>query len=84
MSGPWLKAALSYTEGDFVRAADIYAGIGAKAQEAYARLRAAESFVHEGRRAEADAELERALAFWRRVGAAAYIREGEALLAETG
>jgi class 3 adenylate cyclase/tetratricopeptide (TPR) repeat protein len=84
MSGPWLKAALAYIEGDFVRAADIYTGIGAKAQEAYARLRAAEAFVHEGRRAEADAELERALAFWRTAGATAYIREGEALLAETG
>ena len=32
--------------------------------------------------AEADAELKRALAFWRSVGATAYVREGEALLAE--
>ena len=36
----------------------------------------------EGRRAEADAELKRSLAFWRSVGATAYVREGEALLAE--
>jgi hypothetical protein len=37
--------------------------------------------VREGRRAEADAELKRSLAFWRSVGATAYVREGEALLA---
>ena len=53
----------------------------APAPEAYARLRAAENLVREGRRAEADAELERSLAFWRTAGATAYVREGEALLA---
>ena len=55
--------------------------MGAGPHEAYARLRAAENLVREGRRAEADAELERALAFWRTAGATAYVREGEALLA---
>jgi class 3 adenylate cyclase/tetratricopeptide (TPR) repeat protein len=78
---PWLEAALACSTGDFQRAAEIYAGIGDKPAEAYARLRAAEKLVAEGRRAEADAELERALEFWRSVGATAYIREGEALLA---
>jgi hypothetical protein len=47
-------------------------------------LRAAEGFVREGRRAEADVELKRALAFWRSVGATAYVREAEALLAAAG
>jgi hypothetical protein len=37
--------------------------------------------VAEGRRAEADAQLEQALAFYRSVGATRYIREAEALLA---
>jgi class 3 adenylate cyclase/tetratricopeptide (TPR) repeat protein len=78
---PWLEAAIAFCTGDFQRAAGIYAEIGDKPEEAYARLRAAEVLVGEGHRAEADAELERALAFWRSVGATAYVREGEALLA---
>ena len=41
----------------------------------------AELLVQDGRRAEADAELERALAFWRTAGATAFIRQGEALMA---
>jgi hypothetical protein len=36
-----------------------------------------------GRRGMADAQLQRALAFWRSVAATAYIREAEALLAAT-
>jgi class 3 adenylate cyclase/tetratricopeptide (TPR) repeat protein len=81
MSNPWLEAALAYAAGDFGAAAEVYARIGALPEEAYARLRAAEAFVREGRRAEADAQLQPALAFWRSVDAAAYVREGEALLA---
>jgi hypothetical protein len=57
--------------------------MGALPEEASARLRAAEALVQEGRRAQADAELNRALAFWRSVGATAYVREGEGLLAES-
>ena len=52
--------------------------------EASARLCAAEALVREGRRAEADVELNLALAFWRSVGATAYVREAEALLAAAG
>ena len=37
--------------------------------------------VEVGSRAEADAELTRALVFYREVGAKCYVREGEALLA---
>jgi class 3 adenylate cyclase/tetratricopeptide (TPR) repeat protein len=81
---PWRAAAAAYVSGDLLGAADQYAAIGALPYEAYARLRAAEAFVREGRRAEADVELEKALAFWRAVGAAAYVREGEALLAAAG
>jgi class 3 adenylate cyclase/tetratricopeptide (TPR) repeat protein len=78
---PWLEAAVAVGTGEFPRAAEIYGAIGQRPEEAYARLRAADVLVGEGRRAEADAELQRALAFWRSVGATAYIREGEALLA---
>jgi tetratricopeptide (TPR) repeat protein len=79
---PWRTAAASYVSGDYAAAADVYAEIGALPEEAYARLRAAEALVGEGRSAEADAELKRSVAFWRSVGATAYVREGEALLAE--
>ncbi len=37
--------------------------------------------MREGRRAEADEQLHRALAFYRSVGAKRYVREGEQLLA---
>ena len=56
---PWRTAAASYVSGDYSAAADVYAEIGALPEEAYARLRAAEAFVGEGRSAEADAELKR-------------------------
>ena len=78
---PWFEAAVACASGDASGAATVYAGMGALPEEAYARLRAAEAFVQDGRRAEADAELQQSLAFWRSVGAAAYVREGEALLA---
>jgi tetratricopeptide (TPR) repeat protein len=81
---PWRKAAAAYVSGDLRGAADVYAAIGALPEEAYARLQAAGVLVREGRRAEADAELRRALAFWRSVGATAYVREGEELLAAAG
>jgi class 3 adenylate cyclase/tetratricopeptide (TPR) repeat protein len=80
---PWRTAAAAYVSGEFRDAADMYSSIGALPEEAYARLRAAEALVGEGRRAEADSELDLALGFWRSVGATAYVREGEALLAES-
>ena len=64
-----------------LRAADVLEEIGYRPGEAYARLRAAKQLVEEGRRAEADVELQHSLAFWREVDATRYVREGEALLA---
>ena len=81
---PWRKAAFAYASDDFRAAAGIYESIGARPEEANARLRAAEALVAEGRRSDADVELASALAFWRSVGATPYVREGEALLAEAG
>jgi tetratricopeptide (TPR) repeat protein len=78
---PWVEAAAAVCAGEFLRAADVLAEIGYRPGEAYARLRAAKQLVEDGRRAEADVELQRALAFWREVGATRYVREGEALLA---
>jgi hypothetical protein len=78
---PWTVAAAAICAGDFLRAAEVAQEIGFRAGEAYARLRAARQLVDEGRRAEADVELQRSLEFWREVGAARYVREGEALRA---
>ena len=77
----WTDAARLMVSGDFVAAADIYATIGSLPDEADARLRAARALVEAGRRPEADAQLQRALAFYRSVGATRYLRQGEALLA---
>jgi tetratricopeptide (TPR) repeat protein len=81
---PWLEAARAAAVGDFGRTADILGEIGTPSREAFFRLRRAEQLVAEGRRAEADEQLHRALTFYRSVGATRYIREGEALLAATG
>jgi class 3 adenylate cyclase/tetratricopeptide (TPR) repeat protein len=77
----WSDAARAIDEGDLVRAAETLAAMEHRPAEADARLRAAEALMREGRRAEADAQLGRALAFYRSVGATAYVRRGEALLA---
>jgi hypothetical protein len=58
----------------------VFAEMGAPRDEADARLCAAEKLVGEGRRTEADEQLQRALAFYRSVGATRYVREAEALL----
>jgi hypothetical protein len=83
MQTRWIEAATAFVGGDFQRAAEIYAECGSLPDEAYARLRAAEALIADGRRAEGDQELQSALGFYRSVGAAAYIREGEALLARS-
>jgi tetratricopeptide (TPR) repeat protein len=80
---PWLEAAAVMAAGDFERAADRYAQLGSVPDEAFARLRAAEQLMTAGRRAAGEAQLQRALAFYRQVGATAYRREAEALLVES-
>jgi class 3 adenylate cyclase/tetratricopeptide (TPR) repeat protein len=80
-STPWLEAAKLQAEGELSRAADLLGEIGSLPDEALARLRLAEQLIDEGQRPEADVQLGRALAFFRSVGAARYIREGETLLA---
>jgi hypothetical protein len=80
---PWVQAASAICSGELRRATDLLDEIGYRTGEAYARLREAKQLVEEGRHAEADMELSRALAFYREVGATTYVREGEALLAES-
>jgi len=77
----WTGAAKLYAGGEFERAADLYAEMGTLPYEAYARLQAAKALVAQEKRAQADAQLQQALAFYRSVGATRYVREGEARLA---
>ena len=79
----WLDAARGAFEGRFAEAADLFGRMPLRPAEAHARVRAAEQLVAAGRRAEADEQLQRALAFWRSVGATRYIRQAEKLLAAT-
>jgi class 3 adenylate cyclase/predicted ATPase len=78
---PWDRAAEAVLDGRWADAADVYDGMGARPFAALAALLAADAYVSEGRRAEANEQLARALAFWRSVDATRYIRKGEALLA---
>jgi class 3 adenylate cyclase/tetratricopeptide (TPR) repeat protein len=81
ISTRWLEAASAFAHGRFDEAAGVLAEIGAVAEEALLRLRAAEALVEAGRRAEADSQLQQALRFYRSVGATAYIREAEGMFA---
>jgi tetratricopeptide (TPR) repeat protein len=78
---PWTRAGAAFGRGDSAGAADICSELGAVTQEAYARLAAARQLVEAGTRREADEQLQRALAFYRSVGATRYVRQGETLLA---
>ena len=80
---PWVQVAVAISEGRLGQAVDRLADMGARTFEAAVRLRYAAQLVSGGRRAEADAQLQQALAFYRSVGATRYIRESEALLAVT-
>jgi len=78
---PWVRAAHAFAAGDLRRAADICGEMGALSEEARDRLWLAQELIEQNRRAEADVELQLALAFYRSVGATRYIREAEGLLA---
>jgi hypothetical protein len=81
-ANPALDATLVYAAGELDRAADLFSRVSVP-DEAYVRLEAARAHAQAGRRGEADAQLRKALAFYRSVGATRYIREAEALLAAT-
>jgi class 3 adenylate cyclase/tetratricopeptide (TPR) repeat protein len=80
---PWKDASIATAEGDYATAAEIFGSRGAVESEAFLRLREAEQLIEAGRRSEADVHLQKALAFYRTVGATRYIREAEALLRES-
>jgi tetratricopeptide (TPR) repeat protein len=78
---PWLEAARAIAAGDFGSAALVYGRIGAKPDEAAARVRAAAALAAAGMREEAEAELRPAAAFYLSVGAEASRAEAERQLA---
>ncbi len=82
-SSPGHKAMIAVLHGDFVEAAALYAEAGILLFEAEARLRAAEQLLGKGRRAEGEAQLEKALVFYRPIGATLFVERGERLLAKS-
>jgi class 3 adenylate cyclase/tetratricopeptide (TPR) repeat protein len=72
-ASPWRAGSLSIAAGQLARAADIYGEAGSFAQEAYTHLRAAEA-------EDAGAQLDKAIAFFRRAGATAYLARAERLV----
>src|SRR5262249_37170525 len=76
---PFENVARAGIEGDESGAAALFAAMGSPTFEAHHRLAAAENLLAAGRREEGEAELERALAFYRSVGATAYLERGETL-----
>ena len=79
----YARQPVAFVRGDMGRAADIVEVCGAVTEAAYDRLCLGRRLVDQGRRAEADVEVQRALAFYRSVGATRFIGECEALFAES-
>jgi tetratricopeptide (TPR) repeat protein len=77
----WLEAGIAFAKGEVERSADVCTRIGVQPCEAYARLLAGEKLLAEGRPEAAGAQLDRALVFYRSVGATGYIRRAETLVA---
>jgi class 3 adenylate cyclase/tetratricopeptide (TPR) repeat protein len=82
-SSRWLTATRLIVDGRHAAAADELAEIGAKPEEALARLLAARVSIRAGHRADGEAELRRAVQFWVVVGARWYVEMAELLMAQT-
>ncbi|HET7515642.1 MAG TPA: adenylate/guanylate cyclase domain-containing protein [Gaiella sp.] len=80
-AGPWRDACQALIDGDDARAADTLASIGTERLAAELRLRSARALTSAGRLGEAEAQLELARVFFRKVGATAFLAEADAILA---
>jgi class 3 adenylate cyclase/tetratricopeptide (TPR) repeat protein len=78
----WKSASLAAFRGDPLEGADLYGEGGFLPAEALVRRWTAERLLADGKGAEAEEQLELALAFWRSVGATRYVAEAEALRAQ--
>ena len=67
---PWADAARAYAAGKLVDAAEVLDGIGTVSEVAYVRLKSG-----------IESEVQRALEFYRSVGATRYLDEGQSMLA---
>jgi hypothetical protein len=81
-AGRWRDVAVACLDRDFGRAADLWRESGSRTWEAFLRERAAEELIRAGRRAEGEAQLERALGFYRSVGATYFVERGQAMSRE--
>ncbi len=79
---PGRNAMLAVLDGDDEQAARLYAEAGHALFEAEARLRWGEQLIAAGRRVEGEVELEKALDFYRPIGATLFVERGERLLTE--
>jgi len=75
----WLAAASALLV-EPAHAVELYREIGSRPDEAYARVRTAQALLGERERAQAERQLDQALAFYRGVGAEAYVQEAERLV----
>jgi class 3 adenylate cyclase/tetratricopeptide (TPR) repeat protein len=75
----WLTAARSIAHGEFEEAADRYADMGSRPDEAWARLLAAKKRQVNG--LPADRQLEKAIDLFRSAGATAYLKMAQTLAA---
>jgi inorganic triphosphatase YgiF len=78
----WTEAARAIVRGDVVLGAELLHEIGDAERESMTRLQAARWLIAEGRRADADEQLQRSLEFYRSVRATRHIRQAEELLDE--
>jgi tetratricopeptide (TPR) repeat protein len=78
----WRQVILLGLDGDFAAAAAIYAEMGNPTLEARARLDAGALLIEQGDREAGEAELRKALAFYRSVDAAHFVEKAELLLAQ--
>ncbi len=79
----WLAPATLIAEERYGEAADELALLGARPEEALTRLLLAQARIADGHRAEGEAQLSRAIDFWRDVRAAHHAAMAERMLART-
>jgi hypothetical protein len=75
----WFHAVVAFLAGDHRAAAEQFAEIGSRPDEAFARLRAAGALLRAQREDEAGRELRLAIAFYRATSATAYLEQATSL-----